>query len=153
MASVRGSAYEESSHIVRLLTLRAWKSAAGSPFAPSGNLARVHLYALRKLSLLARGHGVALIRNPIAPASYLPPNPYARIVTTLKSRGSDQRGGNASEDMPAPMCNDLPWEDLWSKKPVEDGAGGTVQFKPRRAIHLWLGQAERNANNRPSEAR
>ncbi|GAA0136856.1 hypothetical protein YSY43_36970 [Paenibacillus sp. YSY-4.3] len=27
-----------------LLTLRAWKNAAGSPFAPSGKVAGVHLY-------------------------------------------------------------------------------------------------------------
>ncbi|MBA9088144.1 hypothetical protein FHR92_004640 [Fontibacillus solani] len=36
---------------------------------------------------------------------------------------------------------------------MEDGAGGTVWFEPGRAIHLWLGQAERNANKRPGEAR
>ncbi|GIP35666.1 hypothetical protein [Paenibacillus sp. J2TS4] len=56
--------------------------------------------------------------------------------------------------MPTPMGNDLPWlawEDLWSKKPVEDGAGETVWFEPRRVIHLWLGQAERIANKRPNE--
>ncbi|WP_262363146.1 hypothetical protein [Paenibacillus tuaregi] len=35
----------------------------------------------------------------------------------------------------------------------EDGAGGTVWFEPGQVIHLWLGQAERNANKRPSEAR
>ena len=52
---------------------------------------------------------ILTVRNPIAPASYSPTNPYARIVPTSKSRGSEQRGGNASEDMLARMCNDLPW--------------------------------------------
>jgi len=45
------------------------------------------------------------------------------------------------------------WEQLGSKKPVDDGACETIRFEPRRVIHLWLGQAERNANKMPSEAR
>ncbi|BBH23272.1 hypothetical protein Back11_46170 [Paenibacillus baekrokdamisoli] len=45
------------------------------------------------------------------------------------------------------------WEDLGSKKPVEDGADKTIWFEPRLVIPLWLGQAERIADKRPSEAR
>jgi len=36
------------------------------------------------------------------------------------------------------------WEQFKSKKPEDEGAGETVWFEPRRAIHLWLGRAELN---------
>lgn len=65
--------------------------------------------AASQLLLFPRRNRIPLIRNPIAPASYPPTIPYARRVPQQKSRGSKQRGGNASEDMPAYKGNDLPW--------------------------------------------
>jgi hypothetical protein len=98
-----------------------------------------NLYNCSSLVFVTRRNPILLIANPIAPASYPPTPPHARIVPTLKSRGSEYRGGNASEDMPALMCNDplgYAWERFKSKNPVDDGAGGTMWLEPRRSIHL-----------------
>jgi len=65
--------------------------------------------AASRFLFFSRSHRIPLIANPIAPASYSPTNPHARNVPKAKGRGSDQRGVNSSEDMPAPMCNGLPW--------------------------------------------
>jgi hypothetical protein len=59
---------------------------------------------------------------------------------------AEMTGGYASAHMQRPFL-DYAWEDLGSKKPVNE----TIWFKSRRVIHLWLGKAERNANKRPSE--
>ncbi|BBH23264.1 hypothetical protein Back11_46090 [Paenibacillus baekrokdamisoli] len=36
---------------------------------------------------------------------------------------------------------------------MEDGSDKTIWFEPRLVIPLWLGQAERIADKKPSEAR
>jgi len=78
--------------------------------SPYGDVFKIRiLYYRLGLLFVARRHRIARVANPIAPASYPPANPHARIVPTPKSRGSDQRGGNPSEDMSAHMCNDLRW--------------------------------------------
>jgi hypothetical protein len=82
--------------------------------------------ATLRLPFFSNRNRIPLIRNPIAPASYPPTNPYVRRVPTYKSRGSDRRGGNVSENMPAPMCSALPWLRL----------GGLVEQEAREGRGL-----------------
>lgn len=106
---------------------------------------------------LPHRHRIPLIINPVAPASYPPHVPQARMVPSPKSRGSEQRDWNASEDICKRLCATTSvgyaWEQLESKKPVENGAGETIWFEPSRVIHLLLSQPKCNTNKRSSEAR
>jgi hypothetical protein len=79
-------------------------------FRPFGDVFTNYiLLYVSQVSLVPSRNGVFTVTNPIAPASYPPTDPHVRNVPKQKNRGSDQRGGNASEDMPTPMCNALPW--------------------------------------------